>query len=165
LSLKRKHLNRGLLDAIVLRDITKVSELLRQGADCNARDEEHNETSLILAVKFADTAVLRLLIEQGADVNLRDDTGRTALFLAEVPSEEFQVLLQAGADIHARDSEGNTILMRKVAEGASLSEVEELLRLQVDPSVSNEVGETALELAEGLGLTKVAERLRTSTKL
>jgi ankyrin repeat protein len=49
--------------------------------------------------------------------------------------------------------------MREVAASASLAEVEELLKLGIDPGVQNEDGETALDLAEGLGLVKVVERL------
>jgi ankyrin repeat protein len=51
--------------------------------------------------------------------------------------------------------------MQKVSESASLAEVEELLRLGVDPRVQDEDGKTALDLAESLGLVKVVERLRS----
>lgn len=42
-----------------------------------------------------------------------------------------------------------------------LADVEELLRIGVEPSIRNEDGETALDLAESLGLVKVIERLRS----
>jgi ankyrin repeat protein len=77
-----------------------------------------------------------------------------------VPSEVFEALHNAGADVHARDDEGNTILMRKVLGSASLADVEELLRRGVDQSVKNEAGETALDMAESLGLVKIVERFR-----
>src|SRR5687767_2353813 len=118
----------------MMRDIIRVRELLKEAADVNVRDKEHNETPLILAVKFADAGMVRLLLDAGADVDARDDWGRTALFYAQVPSEVFEVLHNAGADVHARDGEGNTILMQKVSESASLVDVEELLRLGVDQS-------------------------------
>ena len=158
---KRKPLNRALLDAIIMRDIAQASELLKQGADVNAKDSGHGETPLILAAKFTGANMMRLLLEAGAEVHARDDWGRTALFYAPVSSEGFGVLLRAGADVHARDGEGNTILMREVSASASLAEVEELLRLGIDPKVQNEDGETALHLAESLGLVKVVERLRS----
>jgi ankyrin repeat protein len=158
---KRKQLNRALLDAVIMRNIAQSRELLNQGADVNARDNEHEETPLILAAKFTGADVMRLLLEAGAEVDARDDWGRTALFYAPVLSEGFGVLLRAGADVRATDEEGDTILMRKVSKSASLAEVEELLRLGVDPSVQNEGRETALDIAESLGLVKVAERLRS----
>jgi len=157
---KRKQLNRSLLDAVIMRDINGARELLKQGADVNARDNEHQETPVILAAKFAGAEMVRMLLEAGAEVDARDDWGRTALFYAPVSSEVFGVLLRAGADVHARDEEGNTILTRKVSKSASLAEVEDLLRLGVDLGARNEEGETALDLAEGLGLVRVVERLR-----
>lgn len=158
---KRKRLNRSLLDAVIMRDSTRVRELLKQGADVNARDNEHEETPLILAVKCAGADMIRLLLEAGAEVDVRDDWGRTALFYAPTSSEGFGVLLHAGADVHARDGEGNTILMRRVSESAPLAEVEELLRLGIDPDAREVGGEAALDMAESLGLAKVVERLRS----
>jgi ankyrin repeat protein len=147
-----------------MRDIVQVRELLSRGADVNARDNEHGETPLILAAKFAGAGMIGLLLEAGAGVDARDDWGRSALFYAQVSSEEFGVLLRAGADLQARDKEGNTILMRAVSGAASLAEVEELLRLGVDPSVQDVDGETALDIAEGLSLLKVVERLRAGAR-
>lgn len=152
-----------MLDSIIMRDIARVRELLKQGADVHARDGEHNETCLILAAKFADAEMMRLLLDAGADVNARDDWGRPPVFYAPVTSEIFETLRGAGADIHARDEEGKTILMQKVSESAPLSEVEKLLQLGVDQGVRTEDGETALGMAESLGLVKVAARLRMKT--
>ena len=158
---KRNRLNRALLAAVMMRDITQVRDLLKQGADVNARDNEHEETPLILAAKFAGADMMRLLLEAGAEVDAQDGWARTALFYASVSSEGFGVLLRAGADVQAKDEEGNTILMRRVSESAPLAEVEELLRLGVDPNARDVDGETALDMAESLGLVKVAERLRS----
>lgn len=157
---KRNKLNRDLLDAVVMRDTAKVHELLKQGADVNARDSEHNETPLILAAKFADVAMTRLLLNAEAEVDARDDSGRSALFFAPVSSEVFNVLLEAGANVQARDNEGNTILLRKVSESPSLEEVEQLLELGIDASLRNAEGEKALDVAESLGLLMIVERLR-----
>lgn len=159
---KRKELARALLDSVVLSDIARVRELLDQGADVNVGDEEHNETALMFAVKFANAEMVHLLLDLGAEVDARDDHGRTALFHAPVMSAVFEALLSAGADIHARDIEGNTILMQKISGSASLAEVEELLRLGIDPKQQSEDGETALNIAESLGLVRIVDRLRAS---
>ena len=157
---ERKKLNRALIDAVVMNDAGQVRSLLQQGADVNAKDNEHEETPLMLAVKFAGVSLMRMLIESGADVNARDDKGQTALFFADALSEKFKVLIYAGADMNARNDEGETILIKKVGMAASLSEVEELLRLGIDPSARDSSGETALGIAENMGLVKVVERLR-----
>ena len=158
---ERAQLDHDLCDSVVMRDMTRIRALLAQGANVNAKDVEHNETPLMLAVKFADAAMIRLLLGAGAEVDARDTWGRTALFYAPLSSEVFRVLLHAGADIHARDKEGNTILMRKVSQSASLADVEELLQLDVDVRARNAFGETALDLAESLGLVNIIERLRS----
>ena len=158
---KRKQLSLHLLDSVFMRDTTSVRDLIEQGADVNTKDSEHEHTPLMLAVKFAGVDMVQLLLESGAGVDARDDWGRTALFYAPVASEVFGVLLRAGADVHARDKEGNTILMRTVSKSAPLAEVQELLRLGVDPGVQNKDEETALDLAESLGLVTVVDRLRS----
>ena len=158
---QRKQLDRSLLDSVAMKDIAQVLDALAQGADVNARDPEHGETPLILAVMNRSVDIVRLLLEAGAEVNAIDDWGRTALFYAPVSAESFGILLSAKADVHIRDKEGNTLLMRRIYESASLTDVETLLQLGVDPSLQSEGKETALDIAESLGLVSVIARLRS----
>ena len=160
---KSRQLNRAFLDAVVLRDKDGIRAALEAGADANARDAEHDEAAIALAAKFGDAETIQLLVDKGAHVDARDDKGRTALFFAQVGSESFARLLAAGANIHAEDHEGNTILIRKISEAASLAEVEELLRLGIEAGVLNAAGESALDVALGLGLVRIVERLKSST--
>ena len=158
---QRKQLDRSLLDSVAMKDIAQVLDALAQGADVNARDPEHGETPLILAVMNRSVDIVRLLLGAGAEVNAIDDWGRTALFYAPVSAESFGILLSAKADVHIRDKEGNTLLMRRIYESASLTDVETLLQLGVDPSLQSEGKETALDIAESLGLVSVIARLRS----
>jgi len=154
-----RKLNRSFLDAIVSRNKIEIQRLLKAGAEVDARDPEHDEAAIILAAKFADVEIVNLLLAAGAKIDARDDQGRTALFFAEVGSEAFVRLLAAGADINAVDQDGNTILMNRVWRSASVAEVEELLRLGVNPDARNADGESAHDLALSLGLVNVIERL------
>jgi uncharacterized protein len=159
----QKALNRTFLDAIVMRNKDGIRAALKAGADVNARDAEHEETAIVLAAKFGDAEIIQTLIDAGAEIDARDDHGRTALFFAQVGSESFSRLVAAGADVKAKDREGNTILIQKVSESASLAEVEELLRLGIDSEVRNEAGESAMDVAAGLGLVKITERLKSTS--
>jgi ankyrin repeat protein len=143
-----------------MRNKDEIRKSLEAGADVNAKDSEHNEAALLLAVRHANAEIVRLLIDEGADVEARNDEGRTALFFAQVGSETFDHLLACGADIHAQDYEGNTILMRAVYKSASLAEVDELLRLGIEPMIRNSAGESALDMAVSLGLVRIIERLK-----
>jgi ankyrin repeat protein len=158
---KLRQLNRGFLDAIQMRNQDGIRHFLEVGASIDAREEEHDQAAIILAAKFGDEETVELLINKGAKVDARDDQGRTALFFAEVGSQVFASLVAAGADINAKDYEGNSILMRKVSRSPSVVEVEELLRLGIEPDVRNEAGESALDLAVSLGLVNVVERLKS----
>ena len=156
---KSQELNRAFLNAIVMRNKDGIRAALEAGADVNARDAEHDEAAIVLAAKFGDAEIIQLMIDAGAEVDARDDAGRTALFFAQAGSDSFARLLAAGADVQARDYEGNTIMVNKVWS-ASLAEVEELLRLGIDPGVRNEAGKSAMDVAVALGLVRIIERLK-----
>jgi uncharacterized protein len=158
---KHQQLDAAFLDALVMRNKPEIQRLLKLGANVDAKDVEHQQPAIMLATMFCDRDILESLINEGARVDARDDQGRTALFLADVNSEIFATLLSSGADITAVDHDGNSILMRKVSESASVDVVEKLLSLGVDPSLRNNDGESALELATELGLVNVIERLRS----
>jgi ankyrin repeat protein len=157
-----RHLNRALLDAVMMRNTDEIRKWLEAGANVNAKDSEHDEAAILLAAKHANAEIVELLIDEGADVEARNDVGRTALFFAGADSETFARLLAAGANIHARDHEGNTLLMRAVSKSASLVEVDELLRLGIEPGLRNSAGESALDMAVNLGLVRIIERLKSS---
>jgi ankyrin repeat protein len=155
-------LNRAFLDAVVSCNKDEIRRLLKAGAKVDARDEEHDEAAIILAVKFCDAEIIDLLLAAGAKIDARDDHGRTALFFADVGSDTFARLLAAGAGINTLDHDGNTILMKRVSQSASVTEVEELLRLGINANAKNVDGESARDLAIGLGLINVIECLNVT---
>src|SRR5436190_1180810 len=58
-------------------DIERVRQLLAEGADINARDED-GATPLHYAGAESATEIVRLLLEAGADLSLVDRQGQTA---------------------------------------------------------------------------------------
>jgi ankyrin repeat protein len=56
-----------------------ITELLKAGADINARDEE-GRTALMIAAKYnKDPEVIAVLLKAGADARVKDNSGHTAL--------------------------------------------------------------------------------------
>lgn len=102
----------------------RAQELLRRGADVNARDP-WDTTALMLAAGKGHAAVVRLLLRHGAEVNAQDSSGRSALMAAALAGaytqmvntvlarsyghspggalESAAALVAAGADVHAAD--------------------------------------------------------------
>jgi hypothetical protein len=74
-------LDEELLDAARNGDTARVRELLRKGANANAKDRG-GWTPLHWAAFWGHVDVARLLLEHGADPSIRDKHGRTPLDLA-----------------------------------------------------------------------------------
>ena len=62
-------MNEDLLQAAREGNISQVTELIRKGADVNAKDDEYGFTSLIKAAANGHTNIVKLLLDKGADIN------------------------------------------------------------------------------------------------
>jgi ankyrin repeat protein len=146
--------NQELVKAAFLCDFVRVRELLSQGADPDALDDDHR-TPLHSAVLGSSVGVLALLLESGADPNLRDNDGWTPLHFAaqERLPEIARILLARGADPNVQDSDGATPLWRAVQAAGDRPEVCQVLRQSgAKDDIPNNRGETPRDLAERLGL-------------
>lgn len=66
-----------LINAVRTGDVKKVKELIKAGADVNAKDDRAG-TALMLASQNGNNKLVELLIRAGADVNIKNKEGKTA---------------------------------------------------------------------------------------
>src|ERR1035437_3461976 len=115
-------------DAAKAGDKAKVEELLAEGADINAKDE-NDYSPLHSAVDAAQPEIVELLLAKGAEVNGRGVSHNeiTPLHLAAYRGLKAiaALLLVQGADINAKSSTGLTPLCYAVNNGRN--DVAELL--------------------------------------
>ena len=90
-------------------------ELISEGADVNAKDDNGSTPLMHAALNSKTPEIVNLLIEAGADVNAKDDTGKTPLMDAARYSSSPEIvtlLIEAGADVNAKADNGRTPLSR-----------------------------------------------------
>lgn len=93
----------SLINAIRKGNIKKVKELIKGGADVNAKD--NGFIPLTEAVLHKNADIVKLLIKAGADVNVKSDNGMTPLMYALAVNPErvdiAKLLIKGGADVNA----------------------------------------------------------------
>lgn len=126
-----------LLTAVKRGKYSQIEDLLKQGANVNAQDN-NDETALLIAIrKSFPLGALKQLAEAGANLNVADSNGRTALHRLAVASylyeqrnkESRQVrdyldfagfILKRGAKANASDSIGKTPIFDATSRMAKL---------------------------------------------
>ncbi len=78
----QKALSTEILKAAEEGQLVKVSQLLKDGANASAADE-NGVTPLMLAAKNGDAQMIKWLLDAGAETGAKDSVGDTALIYAE----------------------------------------------------------------------------------
>ncbi len=98
-----------LMLATVARDVEKVSELIKSGADIDAADK-NGWTALHFAAQNQDLEIANWLLSAGAAVDPRDVYGNTplskAVFNFSDDGRLIELLLSHGADRHQQNNYG-----------------------------------------------------------
>lgn len=95
--------------AVELGDLNAVRELIRDGVDLNAKNND-GRTPLLMAAQSGELEILQELLRAGADVNLADRFDTTPISWA-VQLGEFEIvkaLIQAKADLNFANFLGKT---------------------------------------------------------
>jgi hypothetical protein len=132
-------LDEKLFEAAQRGDAAKVEELLKKGADVNARNWA-GVTPLHIAAANGYLEVVKLLLEHGADANAREEDGLSPLHIAAANGylEVVKLLLEHGADPAIRNNRGWTPL--DVARTSGREEVVKVLK-----EFSEQKGEVIVE--------------------
>ncbi len=148
---KANKLAEKLGDAALYGKLTKVQQLLAEGADPNAITACGK--SPMMAAIYGHKDVIAALLDAGADPNLGSDKefeeGTTALmylassFFASNRAEVIKLLVARGADVNARNGKGQTAL---IIAGKNTDAVKALIDAGADLNLRDNEGNTAMML-------------------
>uniref|UniRef100_A0A7C1GC84 Zinc-ribbon domain-containing protein n=1 Tax=Thermofilum adornatum TaxID=1365176 RepID=A0A7C1GC84_9CREN len=153
-------LDEELHQAVRDEDVARVRELLKKGANVNARDI-YGDTPLHNAAGRGYADVARILLEHGAYVNAKDSLyGWTPLHFAafEGHVDVVKLLLEHGADVNARNRDGWTPLHR-AADMGHVDVARILLEHGADANAKSKNGWTPLHDAAFEGHVDVVKLL------
>ncbi|KAH0538033.1 hypothetical protein FGG08_005345 [Glutinoglossum americanum] len=152
----------ALLMAASSDNLDVIKLLLSKGADIEAKDAD-GKTALYRSASFGHFDATKLLLDKGADIEVRERSyAHTALYDAAVGGhfDVVRLLLNRGADTEAKETvAGWTVLHWATAKG-DLDLVELLLDNGANIEARNGNGGTALEMAEWVSHSKIAELIK-----
>lgn len=101
------------------RQLSRLQQLVEQGADVNQKEGNDGRTALMNAVWAEKPENVAYLLQAGADANAMDRYGRTALMEAAYwgYSEIVKMLVEAGADVRATSHDDLTAAAFAEANG------------------------------------------------
>jgi len=152
-----------IFEATIVDDATRVRHLLTLDPSQVFHLSADGFSALHYAAFFGAPAAARVLVDVGAPIDKysANDFGVMPLHsaLAGRHREVCRILVDAGADVDAIQREGHRPLHLAV-EHDDVELIEMLVAAGADRSLTNDVGETAVQSAERLGRSQAAARLR-----
>lgn len=134
----------NLFNAVRDGDLTKVQQLITEGADLNAQAAE-GSSALLLATHRNNVEIARALIDAGADVNQKNQMQDSAYLLAGASgyNDILKLTLAHGADLKSTNRYGGTALI-PACERGHVETVRLLIDAGVDLDHVNRLGWTCL---------------------
>ncbi len=165
-SMYRK-LNRQLIRAVISKNLPRICALVAAGADIHLKVKGRRGVKInlvYLATTYCSAELLDCLLYCGADIDARISLfGATSLFVAIIAKDNIpgaRLLLERGADPEARLSEWSDTLLHWAAYDGLFKAVNLLLEFGANARLTNDEGETPLDLAVRNGHDDVAMLLR-----
>ena len=118
-------------------DLARVRQLLQEGVDVNAQDD-NGYSPLHGAVSYDHLELVKYLLTNGADLNLTDEDGDQAIHLCE-STAMFDLLVEAGADPLAVNFSGES-LHQKLLEDRNDDLLTHLLNYMVKRGLGSDMG-------------------------
>jgi ankyrin repeat protein len=171
LALSAQSLNDRFIQAATAGDLQLVTQLLREGANIEARDGSDRQTALVFAANRGHLPVVRFLIENRADKNATDDRGWTALSESSYHGriDVVEYMLSSGASTiistnwHDRREYGNALFWCIESSHNTLPQkiriVELLLKSDADPEGRDAQGRDALRIARDNNYREIVDML------
>ncbi len=149
-----------LTDALKLRDIAQVRDLLAAGED--VQEKVRGDYPLNVAALFGPAEMVAILLKAGADIEKPGRDGLLPLHNAVLAgrAEIVAILISKGAAVNSRDNQGRTPLLSFAATAGSAIDIPKmLLAAGADPDIEETVDQLrALDFAainSGLELAKL----------
>ncbi|MGD2174932.1 MAG: ankyrin repeat domain-containing protein, partial [Candidatus Brocadiaceae bacterium] len=150
-------------EAAAAGDARAIGQLLAEGADVNALNDE-GKSPLHVAAEAGQVEVCRALLDAGAELEAREKRQFTPLAVAAFKDqpETVELLLERGADVNAKNVWIWTPLHCAAQIGAT-EVARTLVEHGADPTVESNRSETPLDLAASRGWTEIVALLASDT--
>ena len=168
-------LNQELVKAANNGELSKVKQLIENGADVNFITNDRFLGAipvLMVATQRGHMDIVQFLVENGADVNARttgDVEGGTALMISSARGhlDIVKFLVENGADVNVRttgDVEGDTTALMIASQKGYFDIVKFLAEKGADVNAVNQEGKTARDYAIKSVKIKVSDYIETLLK-
>lgn len=114
---KDNDLDNKLIEAVEEGNITKISRLIKKGANIETKDQS-GRTPLIIASTHNEKFIIDLFLKEGADINATDIHGNTALIISTIANntESVNLLIERKANLEAKNEDPTNKTERPEAE-------------------------------------------------
>jgi len=163
---EQSRLDQELIAAAKANNAPLVAELISRGGNVNAKDSIQ-DSAFLYAGAEGFNEVLQLTLAAGADVASTNRYGGTALIPASEHGhvETVKILIAAGVPVNHVNNLGWTAMQEAILLNDGGRRQQEVVRLLLqagaDPDIRDPEGRTALQNAERLGFTGIAELIRS----